>query len=169
MSQREELKNRKERTKLRLEMAALLIAALSGEKVRWAEGVGALDVKLNTLVGDILVSAGCVAYLGAFTMKYRRDLMKEWREMCETKEIPVAKHYDFVKSLVTPAQVLKWHTENLPHDNHSVENAILVKTGRKWPLLIDPQGQALRSESNSLHLCSPVFAVHVVNPQILWS
>ena len=145
VNQREELKDRKERTKLRLEMAALLIAALSGEKVRWAEGVAALDVKLSTLVGDILVSAGCVAYLGAFTMKYRKELIEDWRQLCETNSIPISAQYDFIRSLASPGRVLRWHTESLPQDNHSVENAIIVKSGRKWPLFIDPQGQASRS------------------------
>ena len=42
------------------------------------------------------------------------------------------------------AQVLKWHTESLPDDTLSTENAVIVKKGRKWPLLIDPQGQAFK-------------------------
>lgn len=52
--------------------------------------------------------------------------------------------YDFVKDMVPQNQILHWHTESLPQDSHSVENAIIIKNNSKWPLLIDPQGQALQ-------------------------
>lgn len=41
-------------------------------------------------------------------------------------------------------QVMKWSNYGLPSDRLSLENAIFVTKARKWPLLIDPQGQALK-------------------------
>ena len=41
-------------------------------------------------------------------------------------------------------QVLKWHNEGLPNDSHSTENALIVKKAHKWPVFIDPQGQAFK-------------------------
>ena len=32
----------------------------------------------------------------------------------------------------------------LPVDSFSIENAIMMYTGMKWPLMVDPQGQANR-------------------------
>ena len=32
----------------------------------------------------------------------------------------------------------------MPQDDLSVENGIMVTRGRRWPLMIDPQGQANR-------------------------
>ena len=49
-----------------------------------------------------------------------------------------------MRDMVAQNQVLHWHTEGLPQDTHSVENAIIIKNSSKWPLLIDPQGQALQ-------------------------
>jgi dynein heavy chain, axonemal len=37
-----------------------------------------------------------------------------------------------------------WTLCGLPSDSHSVENGIIMLKGRRYPLLIDPQGQANR-------------------------
>ncbi|XP_074663059.1 dynein axonemal heavy chain 6-like [Tubulanus polymorphus] len=143
VNQREALKERKVITALRLQRASILITALSGEKDRWKEMADSLDFRLKGLVGDTLVSAAAVAYIGAFTAKYRKDLIQQWVQLCRTMAIPISDEYDLVRSIVDANQVLKWQTEALPSDAHSTENAVIVKKSRKWPLLIDPQGQAV--------------------------
>lgn len=35
-----------------------------------------------------------------------------------------------------------WRLWGLPADDVSVDNGILVSKGKRWPLMIDPQGQA---------------------------
>ena len=45
-----------------------LIGGLADEKVRWAESVAHFDSMLVNVVGDVMVSAGAVAYLGSFTV-----------------------------------------------------------------------------------------------------
>ena len=49
-----------------------------------------------------------------------------------------------------------WVSCGLPTDSHSVENAIITLRGRRYPLLIDPQGQAnrfIRMMSKDSKLC----------------
>ena len=45
-------------------------------------------------------------------------------------------------------QVRSWTIAGLPADNHSVENGVIMANARRWPLLIDPQGQANRYIKN---------------------
>lgn len=45
-----------------------LIGGLADEKDRWAESVLRLDAVVGNIVGDVLISAACVAYLGPFTV-----------------------------------------------------------------------------------------------------
>lgn len=47
-----------------------------------------------------------------------------------------------------PITIRKWHSLGLPSGNTAVENAILSLEGKTWPLIIDPQGQALDWISN---------------------
>lgn len=54
------------------ERAEKLIGGLGGEQTRWSEMALTLGELYKNLTGDILISAGIVAYLGAFTSSYRQ-------------------------------------------------------------------------------------------------
>lgn len=46
--------------------------------------------------------------------------------------------------LAEPVTVRQWQLMGLPADEFSTENGMLTTMGRRWPLMIDPQGQANR-------------------------
>ena len=52
--------------------AEKLIGGLGGEKSRWSQAAKDLSWQYDNLTGDVLVSAGVVAYLGAFTSAFRQ-------------------------------------------------------------------------------------------------
>lgn len=56
----------------KLDRAEKLIGGLGGEKSRWSQAAADLGDTYHTLTGDILVSSGIVAYLGAFTSAFRQ-------------------------------------------------------------------------------------------------
>ena len=43
-----------------------------------------------------------------------------------------------------PVQQRAWSLAGLPTDKQSVENAIIMTNARRRPLVIDPQGQAIK-------------------------
>eukprot|EP00951_Prasinocladus_malaysianus_P022904 scaffold193263_cov38-Prasinocladus_malaysianus.AAC.1 len=55
----------------KLDRAEKLIGGLGGEKARWTEVAAQLGVQYTNLTGDMLISAGVISYLGAFTMVFR--------------------------------------------------------------------------------------------------
>ena len=147
-----------EDTKNKLIRAEKLISSLGGEQSRWTEEAAKLKIRREALVGEIILSSGVVAYLGAFTATFRAAAVSDWAEQIMELDIPLAAQYEekfsLVDSLGEPVMIRSWCLAGLPVDTFSVENAIIVNTSRRWPLMIDPQGQAnkwikkLESEHN---------------------
>jgi hypothetical protein len=59
-----------------------LIGGLGGEKERWTIAATNLQTIYDNLVGDVLISAGVIAYLGPFTMAFRDQCTKDWVKVC---------------------------------------------------------------------------------------
>uniref|UniRef100_A0AAV2LX57 Dynein heavy chain n=1 Tax=Knipowitschia caucasica TaxID=637954 RepID=A0AAV2LX57_KNICA len=67
----------------KLERAEKLIGGLGGEKTRWFKAADDLQNIYDNLTGDVLISAGVIAYLGAFTAAFRQNCTKEWTDLCK--------------------------------------------------------------------------------------
>lgn len=50
---------------------------------RWAQAAEDLQNTYDNLTGDVLISAGVIAYLGAFTAGFRLDCIKSWTALCQ--------------------------------------------------------------------------------------
>ncbi|XP_026982494.1 dynein axonemal heavy chain 3 [Sagmatias obliquidens] len=122
--------------------AEKLISGLGGEKDRWTEAARQLGVRYTNLTGDVLLSSGTVAYLGAFTMDYRAECQKWWLAQCKDKVIPGSSDFSLSNTLGDPVKIRAWQIAGLPTDSFSIDNGIIVSNSRRWALMIDPQGQA---------------------------
>ncbi|KAM9347669.1 dynein axonemal heavy chain 7 [Symphorus nematophorus] len=152
-----DLENQVDLCSKKLERAEQLIGGLGGEKTRWSEMAFSLGELYNNLTGDILISAGIVAYLGAFTSSYRQDQTEEWMNLCKSREIPCSPNMSLMNSLGDPVKIRAWTIAGLPSDSFSIDNGIIISNARRWPLMIDPQGQANKwvknmEKANSLHI-----------------
>jgi len=67
----------------KLERAEKLIGGLGGEKDRWSAAAASLQDVYDNLTGDVLISSGVIAYLGAFTAGFRRECTQEWTKICK--------------------------------------------------------------------------------------
>ncbi|XP_017568229.2 dynein heavy chain 12, axonemal isoform X1 [Pygocentrus nattereri] len=133
----------------KLERAEKLIGGLGGEKTRWSKAADDLQNTYDNLTGDVLISAGVIAYLGAFTAGFRQNCTKEWTKLCKSKSIPSSDDYSLSKTLGDPIKIRAWNISGLPTDSFSIDNGVIVSNSRRWPLMIDPQGQANKWVKNS--------------------
>lgn len=122
--------------------AEKLIGGLGGEKDRWTEAARLLGIKYTNLTGDVLLSSATVSYLGAFTVDYRVECQHEWHKICMQRKIPCSEDFTLSNTLGNQVLVRAWRIAGLPVDSFSTDNGIIVSNSRRWPLMIDPQGQA---------------------------
>jgi dynein heavy chain len=138
-----ELEEASERAKKQLVRAGQLLGGLGGEKIRWQQSAASLNESMINLVGDMVLAAGCLAYLGPFTSQFRNRIVQQWNDVCRQLKIPCSE-FSLLKALADPIVLRKWQIDGLPADDFSCENGLLNTMGRRWPLMIDPQGQANR-------------------------
>lgn len=80
-----------ENCKVKLERANKLINGLGGEKSRWLQKSKELKELYSMLVGDVLISAGIIAYLGFFGTKKRAEIVSTWINKARELKIPASK------------------------------------------------------------------------------
>ena len=59
------------------------------------------------------------------------------------KKIPVTVDLGIKNFLTDEVETGEWKRQGLPADDLSIQNGILLTHSRRWPLLIDPQGQGV--------------------------
>ncbi|RTG86185.1 dynein heavy chain, axonemal [Schistosoma bovis] len=126
----------------KLDRAEKLISGLGGEKTRWTEAAALLKERYENIIGDVLLSAGVVAYLGPYTIDFRSRIQNEWHELCQKLEIPCSEVFRISDTLGDPVKIRSWNIAGLPVDSFSTDNGIIVTNSNRWALCIDPQGQA---------------------------
>jgi dynein heavy chain len=154
----------------KLERAEKLMGGLGGERIRWGEISASLgpkctwraalpaaakpcrprlrDARLRppladtNLLGDCLLSSGVIAYLGPFTIPYRKEAISYWQTLCLEKRLPQSDKFDLQGIVGDPVKIRAWNLQGLPTDSFSTDNGVITSVARRWPLMIDPQGQA---------------------------
>lgn len=76
--------------------------------------------------------------------RYREGAIRQWSELLRSKEIPSSAEFSLSATLGEPVKIRSWVIAKLPNDSFSIDNAIMLFKSNRWPLMIDPQGQANR-------------------------
>ena len=130
----------------RLNIASKLVTGLQLERARWDREVNELNEKKGRLLGDCLLGATFLSYVGAFTADIRSNLLHFcFTTDMEKRGIPQSQNPGFkIQYLFTDDVTIQhWNANGLPKDEQSIENGILTMNGSRFPLCIDPQQQAL--------------------------
>ena len=84
-------------------------------------------------------------------------MVEEWLIELRGLEIPHSDNCNLVATLGDPVKIRNWQIAGLPRDTLSVENGVTVQYSQRWPLFIDPQGQAnkwIKSLVSDLYVAS---------------
>ena len=143
MENKNELQASALQTRKRMEAANRLINSLGDNRGRWEKQKAAFLQEKTDLIGNVAKAAAFVCYCGPFNSDFRNKLTIDYFQAdLDKREVPSDKKITLSKFLVSQTQVGEWAMEGLPSDDLSIQNAIMVTKADRYPLMIDPQGQA---------------------------
>merc|ERR1719247_609517 len=128
----------------KLALAERLVNGLADEYIRWQATVKDLKVMATSYIGDCLLASAFVGYISPFNSSFRTMLNTLWLDEIKNRGIPHTAGIDPLKVLADEAAIAQWMNEGLPADRISVENASVVTSCARWPLMIDPQLQGVK-------------------------
>ena len=139
----EVIKSDMEGVKSKVVRANTLIKSLMVESDRWQASSGMFEDQIRSVVGDALLSASFLTYAGFFDHKNRGVLLGAWKNCLESCGVAFRDGFDgVIEYLSKGSERLSWEANGLPKDNLAVENAIILSRFNRFPLVIDPSGQA---------------------------
>ncbi|CAF1453141.1 unnamed protein product, partial [Rotaria magnacalcarata] len=127
----------------KVERSIALIKNLSLEKMRWETTSENYQTQLATLIGDGFLISTFLAYTGYFDQMTRQILFQQWQSYFDKAKIPYKNDLARVEYVSSADERLRWETNMLPSDDLCRENAVMLKRFTRYPLVIDPSGQAL--------------------------
>eukprot|EP01107_Rhizomastix_libera_P003543 TRINITY_DN1618_c0_g1_i1.p1 TRINITY_DN1618_c0_g1~~TRINITY_DN1618_c0_g1_i1.p1 ORF type:complete len:3854 (-),score=1122.51 TRINITY_DN1618_c0_g1_i1:31-10566(-) len=146
VSERDRLAAEAKETEVKILRASKLINGLASERVRWEASIQLYREQLHQLPGDCLVASAFLSYSGPFSHEYRQELIienpKSFLKLVAEAGIPCSSDFNVSTFLAEKVQVREWTMKGLPNDSFSIENGALTRRGKRWPLIIDPEGQA---------------------------
>ena len=127
---------------VKLDRAKKLTSGLSDEKERWTLEIERLSSLTKYITGNSIIASAMISYGGVFTAEYRQKLQCAWTEALSKRKIDYEENTNLVEFMGKPVTIQQWTMSGLPKDENSIENGIIIEKSRRWPLMIDPQGQA---------------------------
>jgi dynein heavy chain 1 len=139
----EALKSEMESVSKKVDRAESLLKSLGHESERWEKSAEGFQSILRSLVGDSLLLGAFLTYSGFFDFKNRSIMMERWKNTLEILGIECHEELGIVESLSTGRQRVQWESEGLLGDQLSLENGVILEHAVRFPLLIDPSGNAI--------------------------
>eukprot|EP00727_Mastigamoeba_balamuthi_P010917 m51a1_g6448 putative cytoplasmic dynein 1 heavy chain 1 (4576) ;mRNA; r:416422-430644 len=127
----------------RVDRAAALVAGLGGERASWESQTQSFRDDTRVLVGNCVLAAALLAYGGCFDQGQRAGLLSSWSSFVGKMGVGARADMGPVEFLSTPEERLQWQANSLPADDLCSANAVMLAHFNRYPLVVDPSGQAL--------------------------
>ena len=113
----------------KLVRAKQLIDGLGGEQSRWTHNVAQLSEDYENVTGNVLMSAGLIAYLGLLHLATGRNNTRMGKH--KERKVHTPKTHLFFERLATQLSLVM--ECRFTNRYFSVDNAIVVFNSRRWP------------------------------------
>jgi len=91
------------------------------------------------LIGDVILSAGIMAYFGIFPINYREETKENWIKTLKKLDLKFTSDYQLKNIMVNEIVIGNWTNKYLlPNDSYSIDNAIIMENSNRFCIMIDP-------------------------------
>lgn len=142
ISEAESIKREMSHVSSKVNRSVALLSNLNSERTRWESESKSFVHSMSTIIGDCLLSASFLTYLGYFNVNTRELMIRKWEQKLDSLNIAFQPDLSFIDYLSTPNDRLNWQAKSLPSDDLCTENCIMMHRFNRYPLIIDPAGQA---------------------------
>jgi dynein heavy chain 1 len=98
---------------------------------------------METLVGDVLLSAAFLSYCGYFDQHLREVIFQKWIDQLQVAQVSFRPELARVEYLSTADDRLQWINNGMSKDELCMENCVMLHRFNRYPLVIDPSGQSI--------------------------
>lgn len=144
----QKLKQEMESVNNKITKSILMLTNLTSEQDRWKTSINEISRSMKSELGDNILSSLFLTYIGFFEQSEREKLMNIWRSILSRNYLRFNVNLNFIEYLSKPNQRYKWMSNGLSNDETSMENTIILKNYIRYPLIIDPSGNALKFIEN---------------------
>ena len=116
MNEKETAMKEAERCQRKLDLAQRLVGALGSEQERWSQSIIDLTELLKVIIGDVLLAAAFVSYVGPFNKKFRDEILAKFLQFFKDNNIPMSENSNPLTVLTDEATVAGWNNFGLPPD-----------------------------------------------------
>jgi dynein heavy chain 1 len=138
VSEAQSIKSEMVKVKEKVSRSSALLQSLDSERARWQRQAQELGSQFLTLVGDSLVAAAYVAYMGMLNHEARVAFGASFKAFLLAAHVPVHHDLSVTAYLSKPHERLLWQKHGLPDDDLCMENAMVLARCNRYPLLVDP-------------------------------
>ena len=138
----EKIKKEMEGVQIRVKRSKSLLANLSSEKTRWSRSNEGFHQQMQEMTGNVLLCSAFLTYCGFFDQLYRNMLLKTWQSYLVERQMQFHAEMVISKYVSSSVEQMEWKVNHLPDDELCIQNALIIKKYNRYPLIIDPSGQA---------------------------
>ncbi|KAI6221986.1 Dynein heavy chain, cytoplasmic [Aphelenchoides besseyi] len=142
IAQAESIKADSATVKTKVQRSIDLLQSLRAERDRWQVGCNTFSQQMETLVGDTVVSAAFLAYAGYYDQQLRERLFERWCHHLDEAAVGYRQEIARIEYLSSADEREEWVANGMPKDDLCMENSVMLKRFNRYPLVIDPSGQA---------------------------
>jgi len=133
-----DLKANIEDTILKRKRAERLLKNLTSEQQKWIVCSRMLTSKYDTVQGDVVLTACYVTMCSGFTPKFRKNIISRWQACLLKESITYNSVFEFQEMFGDNFKIREWHENELPPDQYSTDNALIMCKSKRYQFFIDP-------------------------------